>query len=94
MEIKKILRVDSPVHLYKMIDDNISLFDGCDGDISIRIRYFVDLGANYLYGCKCEEDSNWESLKREYSVITGDNIFISTLCGVFGCDSINFSEDF
>jgi hypothetical protein len=23
-----------------------SLFDGCDGDISIRIRYFVDLGAN------------------------------------------------
>lgn len=94
MEIKKILRVDSPVHLYRMIDDNISLFDGCDGDISIRIRYFVDLGANYLYGCKCEEDINWESLTREYNVIKTDDVFISVLCSGFDCDSINFSEEF
>jgi|688.fasta_scaffold122663_4 hypothetical protein len=94
MEIKKILRIDSPVHLYRLIDDNISMFDECDGDMSIRLRYFVDLGANYLYGCRCEETQNWESLVREYEVVSNETPFVDMLCSVFDCDSVSFSKEF
>lgn len=94
MEIKKVLRIDSPVHLYRLIDDNMSMFDGCDGDMSIRLRYFVDLGADYVHGCPCEEVQSWESLEREYNVVRNETVFIDLLCSVFECDSVNFSEEY
>lgn len=90
MEIKKILVIESPIHLYKMIEKNPSVIDSAQGDLVIQLRYYLDLASEYLYGCKCDEDSNWARLEAEYLSQMREDSVIEHLCRVLECDRIDF----
>ena len=90
MEISKVLTVDSPVHLYRVLDSRNELVDHSSGDLSIKIRHYVDVASEYLYGCKCDEENNWIRLQSEYEIISKDSEFSDHLCHWLACDRIDF----
>lgn len=92
MEIKKILSVDSSVHLYHILDNHRDELELLDGETLMRLEYYQSLASEYLYGCKCEEDSNWDRLSAEYQSIKEDDGLMCSLCCVIGCDRIDFNS--
>lgn len=95
MEIKKILRIESPVHLYRLVDQDRSVYESFDDDVAAsRISLLCDAVAEYLYGCKCEEDANWALVEREYRELIGDSSVLARLRSFYGCDSVEFIEGY
>lgn len=92
MEIKKILIVESCVHLYHILDNHKDELELLDGESLLRVEYYQSLASEYLYGCKCEEDSNWARLSAEYDSIKADEDLILSICSVLGCYRVDFSE--
>jgi hypothetical protein len=90
MEIKKILNIDSPVHLYRILEKSEEVIDVAEGDISFDLIYFRDCAYEYLYGCKCEADSNYDRMNREYVRISEKEDVILHLKSFFECDDIFF----
>ena len=92
MEIKKILKVESSVHLYRVLDNIPEQLELLDGDSLLRVEYYQSLASEYLYGCHCMEDINWEKLCVEYESLKQDSGLIEELCKVLGCDRLDFME--
>ena len=87
MHITKILRVESPVRLWKMIQNREEILETADGDVYRILSFFMDSVDTYVNGCRCDEDKNYsimmcESLRREDVQ--------SHLIKCFGCDKIYF----
>ena len=94
MEIKKILSLKSPVHLYHIIESRPEILDSAQGDVFLSLRFYQDLATEYLYGCKCEEDKNWERLKSEYGGAIRQDSIVDYLRVALECDGIEFCEDY
>lgn len=93
MDIKKVLKVESPVHLFRIFE-SYSIVDNATGDVYESIRYYMDLASEYLYGCPCDEEINWSRLKSEYSDGIRQTEVYEYIIQVLGCDRIDFSEDY
>ena len=93
MDIKKILKIESPVHLFRILE-NYAIIDNATGDVYESIRYYMDLASEYLYGCKCDEDNNWQRLKSEYSDGIRQEVIQEHIIRILDCDRIDFSEDY
>ena len=90
MEIKKILRIESSVHLNTVLDNNRDVLELLDGDLLSRVEYFQSLASEYMYGCKCEENQSWERLNAEYESVKTSPELVSAICKVLECDRIDF----
>jgi hypothetical protein len=91
MEIKKILNIESPVHLYRILDRNNEIVDSAEGDLFFTITYFMDCAYEYLYGCRCDEESNHDRMVAEYETSMREESVISHIRSSVGCDDIVFN---
>lgn len=92
MEIKKVLKVESCVHLYRVLDNHTDVLELLDSESLMRLEYYQSVASEYLYGCKCEEEENWARLSAEYESLRSDDGLLASLCCVIGCDRIDFEE--
>ena len=90
MQIEKILIVESPIMLFKIMDSKNEIFDLASSPVYHRLMKFCDSVRLFLNGCKCDEEENYSEMMREYSEIQRDSESISHLSSCIGCDRIEF----
>jgi hypothetical protein len=90
MQVEKILIIESPVRLFKIMDSKNEIFDLASSPVYHRLMGFCDRVRLFLNGCKCDEEENYSEMMREYSNIQNDSESISHLSSCIGCDRIEF----
>jgi hypothetical protein len=91
MEIKKILKIESPVHLVKLLENKNEIVDTSSEQIYHILNYYIDCVNEYLYGCKCEEEIHYERMIVEYENTIRQEEVVNHLMKCFGCDRIDFN---
>ena len=69
MQIDKILIIESPVHLWKLLGTKEEIIDTAEESIGHSLRYFMDCVNIYLNGCKCNENENYEIMISQFEKI-------------------------
>ncbi len=90
MHITKILRVESPVRLWKMIQNREEILETADGDVYRILSFFMDSVDTYVNGCRCDEEKNYSIMMCEYDTSLRREDVQSHLIKCFGCDKIYF----
>ena len=91
MQIEKILIVESPIQLYRLIKaKEEEILDLCDGYVHRGISFFLDCVEMYETGCKCDRDAKYEIMMEQYSYIREESDIVSHLVRCFECDRIEF----
>jgi hypothetical protein len=91
MEITKILKIESAIHLLKLLENKNEILDTSDEQVYYILNYYIDCVNEYLYGCKCEEEINYEKMINEYeNTIRQKNVY-DHLLNSFSCDRIDFN---
>jgi hypothetical protein len=85
MQVTKILRVESPVHLWTLLKNSEEIFESKN-----ELIYFLDCVDTYVNGCKCDEDLNYDNMILAYSDIKNNSDLIVYLTNSFECDEIRF----
>lgn len=88
MQIQKVLIVESPVHLYRLIRSKEEAIDLASDEEYHLIVSFLDSVDLFLNGCKCDEDSNFSEMMDSYGRIR--NYPQDNLKRAFECDRIEF----
>jgi hypothetical protein len=91
MEIKKILNIESPVHLYRIMERENEIVDGSEGDVYLSMSYFMDCVYEYLYGCKCDEEANYERMVNEYTTTMRGDAIVERIKEAVGCDGVVYN---
>jgi len=89
MQVEKVLIIESPVMLYKMMDSRPEILDHAFDETYSSLRRFFDSVNIYLNGCRCDIEKNYDSMMDEYSSIQTESIS-SHLKKCFECDRIDF----
>ena len=90
MQIEKILIIESPIQLAKMIESRPEILDRSSDEDYMLLRYFCDSVDLFVKGCKCDEEENYSEMMESYSRIQSDSESISHLASCIGCDRIEF----
>ena len=85
MQIIKILRVESPIHLWSLLKNREEVFE-CKKELVL----FIDFVEIYMNGCKCDEDLNYDNMILSYNEIKNNNELLNYLIICFECDEIRF----
>lgn len=85
MQVIKILRVESPIHLWTLLKNKEEVFEK-----SYNLIHFLDCVEEYVNGCKCDEESNYGKMMSSYSDIKNDTELIDYLNESFECNEIRF----
>ena len=91
MYITKILRVESPVRLWKMIQNREEIMEMAAGDVYRVLRFFMDSVDSYVNGCRCDEEKNYSIMMFEYENSLRREDVLNHLIKSFGCDRILFN---
>jgi hypothetical protein len=89
MQIDKILIIESPVRLWRLLRSKEEIIDTAETDIASELRLFMDFVDMYLNGCKCDQDENYEIMSSQYEIIKQEPVLNHLLIG-FECDRIEF----
>jgi len=89
MQIDKILIVESPVRLWRMLDAKNEIIDQASDGIYPILNRFMDSVESYVKGCKCDEEENYEDMMYHYNFIKTEDV-VSHLIKGFECDKIEF----
>ena len=90
MQIDKILIIDSPVHLWRLIRTKEEILDQApDGVLSI-LSIFMDSTDAYINGCKCDKEELYEIMSEQYNTSIRREDVVSHLVKGFECDKIEF----
>lgn len=89
MQIEKILIIESPIQLAKMIDSRPEILDRSSDEDYMILRYFCDSVDLFLNGCKCDEEENYEAMMEVYSQIKTDRI-AKGIASCIECDRVEF----
>lgn len=89
MQINKIMIVESPVHLWKLLRTKEEIVDQSKDDVFFSINLFMDSVQTYISGCKCDEEENYSDMMDQYNSIQKEDI-IKHLINGFECDKIEF----
>ena len=91
MQIDKILIIESPVKLWKLLSSKNEIIDQSTNDVYYSINMFMDSVDAYVRGCKCDEEENYEDMMSHYNtcIIRKEEV-ISHLIKGFECDRIEF----
>ena len=79
MRISKVLMIDSPVHLWRLLKSKEDLISDS------YIQIFMDSVDSYINGCKCNEDENYNIMISYYNDIKDES---NILLSIFGCDRV------
>jgi hypothetical protein len=85
MQVIKILRVESPIHLWTILKNREEVFESKN-----ELIYFLDCVDTYVNGCKCDEDLNYDNMISSYSDIKNNSDLIIYLTNSFDCNEIRF----
>lgn len=85
MQVVKILRVESSVHLWTLLKNREEIFEGKND-----LVYFLDYVENYVNGCKCDEVINYDNMIKSYSGIKENEELKRYLIESFDCNEIRF----
>ena len=72
MQVVKILRVESSVHLWTLLKNREEIFEGKND-----LVYFLDYVENYVNGCKCDEDVNYDNMISIYCLSNNINAILN-----------------
>ena len=91
MQIDKIIIIESPVKLWKLLSSKNEIIDQSTNDVYYSINMFMDSVDAYVRGCKCDEEENYEDMMSQYNtcIIRKEEV-ISHLIKGFECDRIEF----
>ena len=89
MQIDKILVIESPVHLWKILRAKEEIIDIAREDIGASLRCFMDCVDIYINGCKCSEETNYGIMISQFEAIKEESI-INHLINGLECDKIEF----
>lgn len=89
MQIDKILVIESPVHLWKILMTKEEIIDVAREDISSSLSFFMDCVDVYVNGCKCNEQENYETMISQFEAIKEESILNHLVVGL-ECDKIEF----
>jgi len=93
MQIAKIMVIDSPVHLFRLLRSREEIIDYSSGDVYQYINIFMDSTKYYLGGCKCEQEESYSDMMDQYrNSIIGRADVVSHLTNGFQCDRIEFRQ--
>jgi len=90
MQIDKIIIIDSPVHLWRILRTKEEILDQSKDDVFFSLNLFMDSVNIYINGCKCDEEENYADMINQYILIQNENI-ISHLINCLECDRIEFN---
>ena len=82
-EIEKILVVNTPLQLYKILLDKNWMTGGVDNFLKAYFRW--------SYGCPCDSEKLWNDVLEEFNKLDDRNL--SGLKRRIGCDKIEFKYD-
>lgn len=85
------LRVESPVRLWKMIQNREEVLDAATGDVFRVLSFFMDSVDSYVNGCRCDEEKNYSIMMREYENSLRQEDVLNHLIKSFECDRILFN---
>ncbi len=89
MQIDKILIIESPVRLWKILDTKNEIIDQASEGVYSILSRFMDSVESYVKGCKCDEEENYEDMMNHYNFIKNEDV-VSHLIKGFECDKIEF----
>lgn len=89
MQIDKIMIVESPVHLWKLLRAKEEIIDQSKDDVFSSLNVFMDSAQTYISGCKCDEEENYSDMVDQYNSIQKEDIIHHLIKG-FECDKIEF----
>jgi hypothetical protein len=89
MQIDKILIIESPIRLWRLLRTKEEIIDTATDDVLRELILFMDFVDIYLNGCKCDQDENYEIMSSQYDIIKKDPILSHLLIG-FECNKIEF----
>jgi hypothetical protein len=92
MQINKILIIESPIHLWRLLRTKEEIIDTAKEDIINELRYFMDCVATYINGCKCDQDENYKEMISQFECIKIDQVVEHLIKG-FECDKIEFKNN-
>ena len=90
MQIDKILIIESPVRLWKLIGSKNEIIDQSSNDVYYSINMFMDSVEAYVRGCKCDEEENYNDMMVQYNTTIRKEEVVSHLVKGFECDRIEF----
>jgi hypothetical protein len=90
MQIDKIIIIDSPVHLWRILRTKEEILDQSKDDVFFSLNLFMDSVNIYINGCKCDEEENYTDMINQYISIQSENI-VSHLLNCLECDRIEFN---
>ena len=90
MQIDKILIIDSPVHLWRLIRSKEEIIDQAPDGVFSILNIFMDCTDNYINGCKCDKEELYEIMNEQYNTSIRREDVISHLIKGFECDKIEF----
>ena len=90
MQIDKILIIESPVKLWKLIGSKNEIIDQSTNDVYYSINMFMDSVEAYVRGCKCDEEENYNDMMVQYNTTIRKEEVVSHLVKGFECDRIEF----
>ena len=90
MQIDKILIVESPVKLWRLIRNKEEIIDQATNDVYYSINMFMDSVEAYVKGCKCDEEENYDDMMVQYNTSIRKEEVVSHLIKGFECDRIEF----
>lgn len=89
MQIEKILIIESPIQLAKMIDSRPEILDRSSDDDYLFLRYLCDSVSLFINGCKCNEENNYEAMMDAYSRVKKESI-AKNIAACVDCDRVDF----
>jgi hypothetical protein len=89
MQIEKILIIESPIQLAKMIESRPEILDRSSDEDYMLLRYFCDSVDLFVKGCKCDEEENYANMMEVYSQVKTDRIS-KGIAQCIECDRVEF----
>ncbi len=89
MQIDKILIIESPVHLWRLLSIKEEIIDTAEEGIKRSLSNFMDCVNIYLNGCKCNQEENYEIMISQFEKIKEESILNHLINGL-ECDKIEF----
>lgn len=89
MQIDKILIIESPVHLWRLLSTKEEMIDTAVEGVNHSLRNFMDCVDIYINGCKCNEEENYRIMISQFEAIKEESI-VNHLINGLECDKIEF----
>ena len=88
VKISRTLVVNSPIHLWKLIKTKDEILQ-LNSHLNI-FCYYVD---RYLNGCRCDDESNKETINNEYQIIKNTSTLVEFIKTQFNCNTVIFNNN-